>query len=171
MTMDPALQRLIDENEIRRLVLTWFDGIDNHDPERIQSAWAEDVYTEYVGFPDMGTPPIKPGFGKMADRAKGAVRMLEEFTAHQHVNTNHLVEVNGDEAFCSSYGIGTHYLKMDMGDPWSTMGVRYEVHAERRPEGWRLTRLKWILLWMSGNDGIWQEVARRLAKARAEGRA
>ena len=165
--MDEALQRLVDENEIRRLVLTWFDGVDTHSAERIQSAWADEVYTEYVGFPDMGTPPIPAGTVKMADRARSTIRMLEQFDAHQHVNTNHLVEIDGDRATCSSMGIGTHYLKMERGDPWSIMGVRYEVEAERLSHGWRLTRLKWILLWMSGNDGIWQEVARRLAKANA----
>jgi hypothetical protein len=163
--MDEALQAVVDDYQIRRLILVWLDGIDTRSPEKIVSAWADEMETEFIGFPDMGAGPIAPGRHRTADRAPGLVRMISHFGATQHISTNHIVSVDGDRATCSAYVLATHHMAIECGDPWSVIGARYDLDAERLAVGWRLTKLKWTRLWTSGNDGLWAEVGRRLAAA------
>lgn len=161
--MDEALRELVDEYRIRRLILTWLDGIDTRDPEKIRAAWAEEMETEFIGFPDMGDGPIRPGRHRTADRADGLIRMISQFSMTQHVSTNHLVTVDGDRATASAYVLATHHMAVEAREPWSVIGARYDIDAARTAGDWRLTRLKWTRLWTSGNDALWAEAGRRLA--------
>ena len=115
--MDERLQRLIDEDDVRRLVLTWIDGIDTRSVDQIRSAWADEMNVEFVGFPDRGGGPIASGRFRTADRGPNLGRMLGHFAAIQHVCTNHLVTVDGDHATCSAYVHATRYMVVEQGDP------------------------------------------------------
>ncbi|ATE63671.1 nuclear transport factor 2 family protein [Rhizorhabdus dicambivorans] len=161
--MDEALSDLLDEHRIRRLILIWLDGIDTRDPAKIRAAWAEEMETEFIGFPDMGGGPIAPGRHRTADRAEGLIRMIGQFSMTQHVSTNHLVTIEGDRATCSAYVLATHHMEVAGREPWSVIGARYDIEAARLAVGWRLTRLKWTRLWTSGNDALWAEAGRRMA--------
>lgn len=161
--MDEQLREMVDEYQIRRLIMTWLEGIDSRRPELIISAWSDEMENEFIGFPDMGTGPISSGRHRTADRAPGLVKMISQFDSTQHVSTNHLITVDGDEATCSCYMVATHHLAMDCGEPRSVIGARYDIAAHRFDHGWRLTKLKWTRLWTSGNDALWAEVGKRLA--------
>jgi hypothetical protein len=165
--VDEVLQRLYDESQIKELVLTWMDGVDTRSYERLTSAWAEEMEVEFIGFPSGS--PLSSGTYNTAQRTHGLISMISEFSSTQHVNTNHIVGVNGDHATCSSYVVATHYMQVDNGEPWSTIGARYDLEASRGEHGWKLTKLKWSRLWTSGNDGLWAEAARRMT-LRSEGR-
>jgi hypothetical protein len=165
--MDEVLQQLYDENEVKRLVLTWMDGVDTRSYERFTSAWAEEMEVEFIGFPPGA--PLSSGTFNTAQRTQGLISMISEFSSTQHVNTNHLVTVKGDHATCSCYVVATHYMQVENGEPWSSIGVRYDLEASRGEQGWKLTKLKWTRQWTSGNEGLWAEAARRMA-LRSEGK-
>jgi hypothetical protein len=159
--MDEVLQRLYDESEIRRMVLTWMDGVDTRSYEQLTSVWAEEMEVEFIGFPSGS--PLSSGTYNTAQRTHGLINMISQFSSTQHISTNHLVTVNGDQAACSCYVVATHYMQVDNGEPWSSIGARYDLEASREEDCWKLTKLKWTRQWTSGNDGLWAEAARRMA--------
>jgi hypothetical protein len=159
--MDAAVQNLVDENEIRKLVVRMSVGMDQRNFAMFRSAWADEVDLD---IPAMGGDSV-PLSGKLdADAyARGVLEMLSQFAATQHCSVNHLIEVDGDSAACCCYTYATHYLEGGLSDPWNIVGARYDFTAERLPRGWRIVRLKWTRLFDQGNSGVWPEVARRLA--------
>jgi len=161
--MDRVLQVLRDESDIRRLVLTWMDGLDTRSFERVRSCWTDEMETEYSGFPNMGTGPFNSGTHDTDQRYRKIINTVSEFDVTRHAISNLLIEVTGDQATLSCYVIATHYLSVPNADSCSVIAARYDVEAVRLPIGWRLRKLKWTGQWTTGNDGLWMEVGRRLA--------
>jgi hypothetical protein len=164
--MDPILRRLDDENEIRKLVVTMSLGMDVFDADLFASACAERIFLD---IPSLGGTDI-PLSGDLSgpEYARNVIELLRGFTACQHASTNHLIDVDGDEATCSSYVLGTHYLAEDP-DPWLTVGGLYNFTVRRFPDkGWRIVRFKVTQLFQQGNKALWKEVTRRAAARRAE---
>ncbi|HVX23196.1 MAG TPA: nuclear transport factor 2 family protein [Acidimicrobiales bacterium] len=164
--VDGALQRLIDQEAVTRLVLTWMDGIDTRSYDAVRSAWADEQEVEFVGFP--AGSPLSSGRYETDRRTHGLIAMISQFSSTQHLNTNHLVTVEGDRATCSCYVLATHHMDIERGEPWSTIGARYDLEAARLEGAWKLTKLRWTRLWSSGNDGLWAEAARRMAAGRRD---
>lgn len=162
VAVDPVLQRLDDENEICKLVAAFSLGMDTRDLDLFRSSWADEV--------DLDLPPLAgraiqlSGRLRADDYARSAIALVCEFETTQHVNTNHLVTVSGDQGTCICYTVAQHYLPVGSGDPWLTVGARYDLSARRFAEaGWRFVGFKLTHLWSRGNTSLWKEVARRLS--------
>ncbi len=161
--MDPTLRRLDDENAIRNLVITFTLAMDARDATLYRSAWAEEV--------DLDLPPLggltMAGRRRADDYTADAIALVSEFESTQHVSTNHLISVDGDRGHCLCYMHATHFLPLDEGDPWLTVGVRYDLEARRFDDiGWRFNDFRLSALWAKGNVRLWKEVGRRLAARR-----
>lgn len=167
--MDDIARLLHDESEIRRLVLTWMDGLDTRSFDRVRSCWTDEMETEYSGFPNMGSGPFVSGKHDTDQRYRKVIETVSEFDITRHSITNQLVEVKGDRATCSCYVLATHYLSVPNAESCSVIAARYDVDAVRLPTGWRLTKLKWTGQWTTGNDGLWLEVGKRIAARQQEG--
>jgi hypothetical protein len=155
--MDPILQRLDDENEIRKLVLRFSLGMDTRDVGLFRAAWADEVELDLHTLAKDVIP--LSGTRRADEYARDVIALLSGFTATQHVSTNHLIAVDGDTATCTCYTLATHYLRRDAGESWLTAGSRYELVALRtRATGWRFTRFALRGLWTSGDRSIWQAV-------------
>lgn len=168
--MHDVLKRLDDENEIKKLVIKFLFGVDVRSYDQFRASWADEVELYFVGFPSMaGFPPsggdtsVLPGKVAADDYARAVIDMISEFTATQHIIGNHLVSVDGDQATSACYVIASHYLATGEGEPWSTIGVRYEPEARRFEDGWRITKFTWTHMWSTGNSGLWAEVGRRFS--------
>lgn len=161
-----ALQAILDERDLSRLVTRMSVGMDLRDYQMFRDAWADEV--------DMDVPPMGgdsvplAGILRADDYARGVIAMVSEFTVTQHVSTNHLITLEGDSAKCVSYVVGYHVLADKAPDATFVVGARYDFTGRRLPQGWRIVQLKWTPLWTTGNEGLFPEVARRLsAKAQA----
>lgn len=157
--MDPTLQRLDDENEVRKLLVTMSLGMDVFDVDLFASAFADPVL---VDIPPLGGDQIRLS-GEMSrhEYARNVIDLMLGFTAVQHVSTNHLINVDGDEASCTSYVLGTHYLEENP-DPWLTVGALYRFQAKRFDrEGWRIRRFTVSQLFRNGNNSLWEDATRR----------
>jgi hypothetical protein len=84
---DPALQRLLDENEIRALSATYARGLDRHDQALVRSVFADDATTHYGSF--RGGPDE---MSAMAMTALGA------YSATQHIVGQVNLSLDGDTA-------------------------------------------------------------------------
>ncbi len=164
--MDAALQRLVDESDIKKLITRLSFAMDLRDREMYRSVFAEEIECDIT--PIAGDAVPLTGTMNTAAFAGDVIDMLSEFTMTQHVNTMHLVDVDGDDATLMSYVIGTHYLERQAGDgathcpdPWNTIGARYDMRARRFPEGWRFVAFKWRMMWTRDNHHLWNEVAQR----------
>lgn len=162
--MDSELRRIADESAIRDLVIGFSNAMDARDEAAFRASFADEV--------DLAIPPLGgdevPLSGMVSgdDYARGVIALLTGFDATQHVSTNHLVTVDGDEASCVCYTHATHYLPHEGGHPWLTIGARYDILARRLPgQGWRIVRFRWREQWAEGNAGLWEIATARL-KAR-----
>lgn len=69
----------------------------------------------------------------------------EELT--QHVNGSTVIDVEGDRAEVRSHQL-VHYFRAGAA-PHRTTGIHFRYTAERRPEGWRLSRGLITPLWQN----------------------
>lgn len=156
--VDPLLQELHDENEIRKLVVGFSLGMDARDVALFRSAWADEIELDLES--RAGDVIGLSGTRRADDYAADVIALLSGFTATQHVSSNHLIDVRGDDATCACYTLATHLLAAPGGDRWLTAGSRYDLVARRFSEvGWRFTRFSLRSLWSSGDGAIWQAVA------------
>jgi hypothetical protein len=163
--MDPVLQQLHDENEIRKLVIGFSLGMDSRDVDLFRASWAEEI--------ELDLPPLAPevlpfsGRQRADNYAKDVIGLLSEFRATQHVSTNHMIAVSGDSATCTCYTLAHHDLPVESGERWLSAGARYDLLAQRVDGlGWRFIRFKLTDLWFQGNRLLWQEAARRVIDRR-----
>ena len=161
--MEPALRRLIDEHDIRKLVIAFSNAMDARDVAMFRSAFADEV--------DLDIPPraadviVLQGKVNADTYAEQVIKLLSGFVATQHVSTNHAIEVDGDRATCVCYTHATHYLPNENGEDWLTAGSRYSLEAERIPEkGWRFVKFRSTRMFSDGTLGLWDELNRRLTQ-------
>lgn len=126
---DEALQRLLDEEEIKCVHLRYCRGVDRMDWDLVRSCYhpdATDDHGEYVG-----------GIEGFIEYGKAN---LPKFTSTNHCVCNQLVEVHGDTAFAEHYAIAYHRIPAQDGEPekdWIA-NVRYVDRFERRNGEWRI---------------------------------
>ncbi len=159
--MDPVVQRLDDENDIRKLVIAFSIAMDARDEAMFRASFADEV--------DLAIPPLGgdavplSGLVRGDDYARGVIALLSGFRATQHVSTNHLISVDGDAATCICYTHATHHMPIEQGDPWLTIGARYDIDARRiAGQGWRIVKFRWNEQWSEGNAGLWAVATARL---------
>jgi hypothetical protein len=164
--MDPILQRLDDENEIRKLVFKMSLGMDTLDDDLFAAACAPRIYIDIPHLAGLEMALAGDLDGK--EYARNVIDLMRGFTAVQHASTNHIIDVKGDEATCSSYVIGSHYMAEDP-EPWLLVGGLYNFQVRRFPDlGWRIVRFRVTQFFNQGNQGVWEIVTRKALARRAE---
>ena len=125
---DPELQALLDQQEIRDVVLRYCRGIDRLDLELVRSCYHVDATDEHGTFT-----------GTRDDYLEWVANVLTRYAGTMHVIANQLVEVDGESARSETYGIAYHW-----GDPPDdrrrnlATGFRYIDRFERRDGEWRI---------------------------------
>ncbi|MEU0879844.1 nuclear transport factor 2 family protein [Lentzea sp. NPDC005914] len=90
-----------------------------------------------------------PRNGEIRGRAELAafMRQAEVADEHtQHVTTDVIVDVDGDQATASANSV-VYFFRADEA-PHRTSGLRLACTATRTPDGWRLSESRTRLLWM-----------------------
>ena len=105
---------------------------------------ADTVFTEDVA----GHSP-RSGEIRGIDKLVGYMRQAEVEGEHtQHITTDLLVNVNGDQAAASANSLV--YFYRDGQAPHLTSGLRLACTAVRTPAGWRFREARIMLAWMHG---------------------
>lgn len=116
------------------------------DDEKLDDDWARGLFTDdaVVAFP-MNS---HEGVAGMAEYHSGA---LAAFERTQHLGSPAVVSADGDRATLRANLISTH-VHHPGGDrpPLFVTGTFVEGAARRTPEGWRLSRLSFRLVWAQG---------------------
>lgn len=129
-----ALQRLLDESEIRALSATYARGLDRHDATLVRSAFADDATTHYGSF--TGGPD---------QMAEMAMRALSAYRATQHVLGQITLAIDGDTASGEVYFQAFHQHATEGFDRF--ICGRYIDRYARRDGRWLMTHRTEVVDW------------------------
>jgi hypothetical protein len=134
--VEEQMQRLLDEEAIKKVHLRYCRGVDRMDFDLIRSCYhpdAIDDHGEFVG-----------GVDAFIEYAR---ENLPSFASTSHCVCNQLVEVDGDHAFAEHYGIAYHRLHAGedgLEKDWIAT-IRYVDRFERRDGEWRIASRRSIV--------------------------
>jgi hypothetical protein len=121
------------------------------DADELDDEWAGSLFTvdAQVEFPISR----HEGLAGLADYHRDA---LAAFAATQHLNSPAVVVVDRDGASLRANLVSTHVHRPDGTSPADApplfvTGTFVTGEACRAPDGWRISRLSFRLLWMNGN--------------------
>lgn len=135
---EKKLQTLLDRMEIIDIQNRYATGVDTRDRDLYRSCFTDEMELDMAG---MGLgEPMKISADEWVDRA---VSLVSGFESTQHIITNHVVTIEGDEATCIAYLQARHYNPENM----YTVGGYYTNRLVRTPEGWKISRLKLTPSW------------------------
>lgn len=150
-------QLMMDERAISRTVIQYATGIDMRDWTLYRACFTDPVeidFSSWSGQPSRAMP--------VDEWVEGVRGTLNGFAATQHISTNHVIRVNGDQATCVSYMQAQHYLPNNQGDNAYTLGGYYTNTLVRSGDGWKIRKCQLTVTWSTGNRHIF-ELARQLA--------
>jgi len=154
------LQLLIDRADISDTVIRYATGIDMRDWQAYRSCFTDEVDIDFTSW--TGGTPLR----LTADEwTEGVRRSLSGFKSTQHISTNHVITINGDEAMCVSYMQAQHYLPAESGSNCFTLGGYYTNTLVRTPRGWKIHKCKLTIAWSEGNRWLFEEAARLLSES------
>lgn len=136
-----ALQRLIDESDLRKLIEQMPWRLDNRDWEGVAQLFTEDGMIEIRGDERRGREAIAAG-------PKRDLERLYEATFHHMGNI--YVDVDGDEATVVAYVVAYHLPKASDPTTSADAGGKYHAEAVRTKDGWRFRQIRLELIWMGG---------------------
>lgn len=156
------LQLLLDRAEISDVQLRYATGLDSRDWKLFRSCFTDEIETDFTSV--FGGAARKVSADRWTDAAR---RSLSGLAATQHMITNHVITVAGDEATCIAYVQARHFLPNDSGDSMQTMFGYYTNRFVRTSAGWKIRACKLTLWWQTGNRHIFTLATARLKEAEA----
>jgi hypothetical protein len=157
------LQALIDRRAISEVQIRYATGVDMRDWALYRSCFADEIEVDFSSA--VGTTPQRM---KADDWVEYARRTINGLKATQHMITNHVITLNGDEATCVAYVQARHHLPNDTGGSDQVMYGYYTNRFVRTGQGWKIQSCKLTVTWMEGNMHIFKLARDRLDEA--EGR-
>lgn len=136
--------------------------LDRRDWDAFRDLFTEHVYTDYTAL--WGGEPQEATVDELlsTERQGSWRRTMDGLDSTQHLITNILVELAGDEARATANVVGVHRLTNPHGSPLWTVGGTYDLRLSRTDGGWRIRAITQHLTWVEGNQ---QVLFRAAAKA------
>lgn len=153
------LQTLSDRAELSELIYRYAFGIDTRDWELFRSIFADELHMDFSSYSG------SPGTDMSGDDwVAGCRRMLPGFDATQHVLSNFMYDISGDEATVTVYMQAEHFIANQLGDASHTLGGYYVHRCRRGAAGWKIHATTLNVTWSRGNRHVYQLAAERVAK-------
>jgi hypothetical protein len=136
---EKKMQTLLDRMEITDTSIRYATGIDMRDRALYRSCFTEEIEWD---FSSMGLgEPVTVAADAWVDQA---FALVSGFESTQHIITNHVITVEGDQATCVAYLQAQHFNPSGL----MTVGGYYTNTLVRTPEGWKISKLKLTSTWM-----------------------
>jgi hypothetical protein len=148
MQEDP-LRRLLEKDAVVSTINHLFSSTDEMDWESVRRCFAPAVWvdmTSVVG----GEPEDTTGEAI----ASGWSESLGHLKAIHHQAGNYEVQVHGNEAAASCYGIASHFLPNDSGENTRTLVGTYDLRLRKLSGTWRIDRFRFNLKYVAGNPDL-----------------
>lgn len=159
---DAKLQELYDRLEIIDLLYQYGRGGDLGEWEGLRSVFTEEVEYDFSSLE--GAPPVKMRSDEWVAQARS---LLTGMKATQHIITNHVINIKGDEATCIAYIHSQHYLPNETKEDTFLVGGYYTGHLVRTSQGWKIDKWKLNVTWTEGNRNLFTFARDRVALATA----
>ncbi|MEO8604922.1 MAG: nuclear transport factor 2 family protein [bacterium] len=134
MSLDPALQTLVDRAAIEDLLVRYAHGVDRRDLAVVAACFTPDA--AYEG--SLGNGSIDIALEALRER-------MPRYRTTMHLITNRLIELHGDTATSETYALVYHRLEGDDEDEDFVVGVRYLDDLARQPDGWRIVHRRTVM--------------------------
>lgn len=156
--MTDTLTELKDRADLTDLIHKYATGIDTRNWPLFRSIFADQLFMDFSSYSGA------PGAAMTADEwVAGCQRMLPGFDSTQHLLSNFVFDICGDEAMVTVYMQAEHFIANRLGDNSHTLGGFY-VHTLRRgADGWRIQATTLNVTWSRGNRHVYQLAAERVA--------
>lgn len=136
-TLAPRLRELVDRAEILDCLHRYTRGMDRLDRELARSAYHDDAIDVHRDLVKQADEFVDWAFEYHAGQ-----------TRHQHIITNHTVELDGDTAHAETYYVFVGaYPEPDA--PLTVVGGRYVDRLERRDGRWGIVRRVCTVEWIT----------------------
>ena len=160
--MSDILQQLKDKADIQETILKYATGIDTRDWALYRSIFADEVYLDFSSYSG------QPASTMTGDQWAEAVQaMLPGFDATQHVLTNFVIDLDGDEATAAVYMKAEHFIANSSGDNSHTLGGFYVHKMKRHGEDWKIHATTLNVTWSRGNRDVYRLATERVAAGKA----
>jgi SnoaL-like domain len=159
-TDEDTVQCLLDRAAISEVQLRYATGVDTRDWPWFRSCFTDEIETESSS--DVGSPPQRIKADDWVERVRRTINGME---ATQHMITNQVITLNGDEATCVAYVQARHHLPNETGGSDQVMYGYYTNRFVRTAAGWKIHARKLTVLWNEGNMEIFELARRRLDEA------
>lgn len=136
MTSDALVSQREDELAIRDLANRYARMIDRRDWPELPRVFTPDCELSGQGYLMRGHAELGAG-----------LRKIDMFSATQHCVLNQVTCLAGDRATGEFYCIANHIHERDGVQYKLDMGIRYDDHYLRTPDGWRLAKRVLNLIW------------------------
>ena len=132
--MTITTETLIDRAAISDVVIKYGTALDTRNWSLLRSILMDPIQIDYTSFnPDMDkTMP--------ADEWVDSVKHLGNFDATQHISSNHVHIIDGDEATCVSYMQAGHFLKVDGEERVRFLYGYYTNNLIRHEGSWKIRK-------------------------------
>lgn len=107
---EDKLQFLLDRTAISDVQLRYATGVDTRDWRLFRSCFTDEIETDFSSA--AGSPPQRV---KADDWVELVRRTINGMKATQHMITNQVITLNGDEATCVAYVQARHHLPNETG--------------------------------------------------------
>ena len=136
------LQMLLDRMEIIDTMNRYATSVDTRDWDLFFSCYTDEINVDMVsvGFPE----PIDMPAGEFLEIIRVAV---SPFDSTQHLISNHVINVEGDNATCVCYLQAQHFRQDEDGVLALLIGGYYSNSLIRTPAGWRISKYKIVKTW------------------------
>jgi 3-phenylpropionate/cinnamic acid dioxygenase small subunit len=158
------LQFLLDRAAISDVQLRYATGVDTRDWPLLRSCFTDEIETDFA------TAGRDPQRIKADDWIELVRRTVSGMEATQHMITNQVITLDGDEATCVAYVQARHHLPNEKGGSDQVMYGYYTNRFVRTAEGWKIRTRKLTVTWNEGNMHIFELARRRLDEAESHKR-
>lgn len=160
--MTDTLKLLQDRADITDLINRYATGIDRRDWALYRSIFADELEMDFSSYSG------QPGSKMTGDEwVAGVQLLLPGFDATQHLFSNFVIEVDGDEATATVYMQAEHFIANSLGDNSHTLGGYYVHKLRRGAEGWKIHATTLNVTWSRGNRHVYQLATERVAAGKA----
>lgn len=135
--IDPRVERLLDERELRRTAELYAQGADRRDKQLWASIFTEDGVIEAPGIRIEGRANIVAALDVMA----------RLYFATQHRVHNQVVSIDGDTAEGETYSTADHLSAAGDTRTILTWAIRYQDRWRRVDGAWRFSHRSLLIDW------------------------
>lgn len=143
------LELINDHHAIEAVVNRLFKAVDDRDWQAAHDCFAAQVTFDMTS---MGTPG--PSILSPQEITAAWEAGLAPIEAIHHQSGNFDIEVAGDSARCSCYGIALHFRRVRSGRNTRTFVGSYIYRLQRAGHAWRISHFKFHLKFIDGNQSL-----------------